>query len=244
RGASREREIAVRAALGAGRGRIVRQLLTESLLLAAAGCIAGLAVGYAGVRSIVAMRPQSMSDLANVRIDGRVVLVTVGISLITGVVFGLFSAFDNAQGNFTALRAANDASTNRRRHRVRAMLVVSEMALSVVLLVGATLLIRTMINLYHVDPGFDPHGLYVAEIRLPDSRYPKEQDRTAYAARFIEKLQSVPELRDFTIASAAPTHSGVIIGQWEAEGASKSVSPSNGFTFSTTVRPGYFEVMR
>ena len=244
RGASREREIAVRAALGAGRGRIVRQLLTESLLLAAAGCIAGLAVGYAGVRSIVAMRPESMSDLANVRIDGRVVLVTVGISLITGVVFGLFSALDNARGNFTALRAANDAATSRRRHRVRAILVVSEMALSVVLLVGATLLVRTMINFYRADPGFDTRGLYAAEIHLPESRYPKEQDRNAYIARFIDAIQRVPELRDFTISSAAPTHSGLIIGDWEAEGQSKVSSPSGGFTFSTTVRPGFFELVR
>jgi predicted permease len=244
RGAAREREIAVRAALGAGRGRIMRQLLTESLLLAGAGCIAGLAVGYLGVHLIVAMRPSSMADLANVRVDARVVLVTVGISLLTGIVFGMFSALDNARGNFTALRAANDASTSRRRHRVRAILVVSEMALSVVLLVGATLLIRTMINLYGVDPGFDMHDLYSVEIHLPQSRYPKEDDRHAYTRRFIDAIQRVPELRDFTIASAAPTHSGVIIGEWEVEGQAKTAEPGAPFTFFTTVRPGYFELMR
>ena len=244
RGAAREREIAVRAALGAGRGRIVRQLLTESLLLATAGCVAGLTVGYLGVRLIVALRPDSMADLATVRIDGRVVLVTVGISLLTGLVFGLFSAFDNARGNFMALRAANDAATSRRRHRVRAILIVSEMALSVVLLVGATLLIRTMINLYHVDPGFDTQGLYAVEIHLPMSRYPKEPDRNAYITRFVDGITAVPELHDFTISSAAPTHSGVIIGEWQVEGQAKPLSPGGPFTFFTTVRPGFFELMR
>jgi predicted permease len=246
RGAAREREIAVRAALGAGRGRIVRQLVTESLVLAAIGCVAGLVVGYFGVRLIIAMRPETMGDLANVRIDGRVVLLTVATSVITGIVFGLFSAFGSARGQFTALRAAGDASTNRRRHRVRSLLVVSEMALSVMLLVGATLLIRTMINLYHVNPGFDAAGLYAVEIHLPESRYPKPENRQAYVTRFVERVRQIPELRDFTVASAAPTQGGVIIGDWEVEGRSTPTdTKSNGsFTFFTAVRPGYFELLR
>ena len=254
RGASREREIAVRAAIGAGRGRIVRQLVTESLLLAAGGCVAGLLVAMGGLRLIAALRPESMSSLRTVAIDGRVLLVTITLSVATGLVFGVLSAMDGLRASSaTALRAAGDASTDRRRHRLRSVLVVSEMALSVILLVGAVLLVRTMINLHRVDPGFDTSGLYSVAITLPSTRYPKEADRQAYAERLLDAAQKMPELRDATIASGAPPRVGISVGHWEAElgGSNDAASGStakndtkNDITATLTVRPEYFALMR
>lgn len=247
RGATREREIAVRAALGAGRARIVRQLVTESLLLAAAGCVAGLAVGMGALRLIVDLRPQSMGTLRSVSIDGRVVAVTIALSVLTGLAFGVLSASDGVRGGrFTALRVAGDAATDRRRRRMRTLLVVSEMALSVVLLVGATLLVRTMMNLHAVDPGFDATGLYSVSIQLPMGRYPKEADRQAYAARLLDAARATPELGQATIAAGAPPRTGVSVGRWEAERGvqANATTSGNAITATNTVRAEYFALLR
>jgi predicted permease len=246
RGATREREIAVRAALGAGRGRIIRQLITESLLLAAAGCVAGLAVGMGALRLIVDLRPQSMGTLRGVSIDGRVVAVTVALSVLTGLVFGVLSATDGVRGGrFTALRVAGDAATDRRRRRMRTLLVVSEMALSVVLLVGATLLVRTMMNLHAVDPGFDATGLYSVSISLPTGRYPKEADRQAYAARLLDAARATPELRQATIAAGAPPRTGISVGRWETQRSvqASAIAGGSAITATNTVRAEYFELL-
>jgi putative ABC transport system permease protein len=246
RGATREREMAIRAALGAGRSRIVRQLLTESLLLSAAGCIAGIGLGMLALRAIVSLRPPSMEELANVHVDARVLTVTVLISLVTALIFGLIAGLQgrNARSSH-ALRSANGSTSDRSRHRFRSALVITESAMSVVLLVSATLLIRTVVNLHNVNPGYEPENLYAMSIDLPEARYPGPENRKAYSDRLLDEGRRLPGVIDATVASSVPTRSGVIMGEWVAEGNTAPGRPNDaGFTAMNSVRANYFAAMR
>jgi putative ABC transport system permease protein len=142
RGATRERELAIRTALGAGAARLARQLLTEASVLAGAGCAAGVALGYAGVRLLLVLRPRSLSELAPTQMDSRALVLAVGLSVVTGIVFGLTAAIHAVRHSTSdSLRATALSGTGvKRSHRLRSMLVVTEMALSAMLLVGAVLL--------------------------------------------------------------------------------------------------------
>lgn len=246
RGAAREREIAIRAALGAGSHRIIRQLLTESMLLAVGGCVAGLAVGLFSLRLIVALRPANIGELANAHIDGRVLAATVIISALTGIAFGLTAAIHGARSSaFAILRSSVSGTASKSRHRVRSILVITEMALSAMLLVGATLLIRTVVNLHRLDPGFDTANLYAMSVALPAARYPKPADRAAYATRLLEAARRMPGVDKVTVADNVPPRTNVIIGSWEAEGAPSGSNPDRlGFSTMNTVRPEYFELMK
>ena len=245
--AVREREIAVRASLGAGRGRIIRQLLTESMLLAVGGCVLGLIVGSAGLRLIVSLRPQNISELANAHIDSRVLAVTIIVSMITGIGFGLTAAIHSVRsGSFAILRSSIGGTASKSRHRLRSMLVVTEMALSVILLVGATLLIRTVINLHRIDPGFDTTDLYALSFSLPPARYRDSTSKQEFARRLLESAKRLPGYEAVTVADNVPTRNGIIVGAWEAEGvtAVKGSAEQGGFTVMNTVRPEYFGLMK
>jgi len=246
RGAAREREIAIRAALGAGRHRIIRQLLTESMLLALGGCVTGLAVGFLSLRLIISLRPPRLSELANAHIDGRVLTVTIFMSALTGIAFGLTAAFHSARtGNFMILRSSIGGTAGKSRQRLRSLLVITEMALSVMLLIGATLLIRTVVNLHRMDPGFDTANLYAMPVELPTTRYPNPADREAFAKRMLEAARRLPGVEQFTVADNVPTRAGVMIGSWEAEGASSNSAPDrSGFSSMNSVRPEYFNLMK
>jgi predicted permease len=247
RAAAREREIAVRASLGAGRGRIVRQLLTESMLLAAGGCVLGLLVGNLGLRLIVSLRPQNINELSNAHIDARVLAVTLIVSAITGVGFGLTAAIHSVRsGSFAILRSAVGGTASKSRHRLRSLLVITEMALSVILLVGATLLIRTVINLHRIDPGFDTANLYAMPFTLPLARYRDKPAREQFAIRLLESAKRLPGYEAVTVADNVPTRGGIVVGAWEAEGVAPRSGPSEqgGFTMANSVRPEYFGVMK
>jgi len=246
RGAAREREIAIRAALGAGRHRIIRQLLTESMLLAAGGCLAGLGIGFFSLRLIISLRPRQLGELVNAHIDTRVLAVTIVMSVVTGVVFGLTAAFHSVRaGGFMILRSSIGGTAGKSRHRLRSLLVVTEMALSVMLLIGAALLIRTVVNLHRMDPGFDTTNLYAMPVELPASRYPKPSDREAFAVRMLEAARRLPGVEEVTVADNVPTRTSVMIGSWIAEGAAPNSAPDRGgFTTMNSVRPEYFGMMK
>jgi len=247
RAAAREREIAVRASLGAGRAQIIRQLLTESMLLAAGGCALGLFVGTLGLRLIVSLRPHNINELSNAHIDARVLSVTILVSAITGIAFGLTAAIHSVRsGSFAILRSSTGGTAGKSRHRLRSLLVVSEMALSVILLVGATLLIRTVINLHRIDPGFDTTNLYALPFSLPRSRYRDTVTREAFATQLLERARRLPGYEAVTVADNVPTRLGIVVGTWEAEGSTPRPGPSGqgGFTAANTVRPEYFSMMK
>ena len=171
RAAGRETEIAVRTALGAGRGRIVRQLMTESLLLSAGGALVGGAIAAWAVDAVVAFAPRGLPRIDDIRIDGRVLAFSAGIALLTGMLFGLVPALHAARGDLgQMLRESVRGSSGRRAtQRTRNVLVVSEMALAVVLLVGAGLLIRSFVKLVNVDPGFRTEHVVASPCHYPIS---------------------------------------------------------------------------
>jgi putative ABC transport system permease protein len=175
----RRREFAIRSALGAGRARIVRQLLTESVLLFLAGGLIGLGLGFAGMRALLAVSPAGLPRIGEhgtaISMDWRVLGFTLGASLLTGIIFGLFPAL-SASGsdlNSALKESGNRSGTGFRQNKARSLLVVSEVSLALVLLTGAALLIRTLMALHAVGPGFDGHNVLTMEMSLNGERYQK-----------------------------------------------------------------------
>ena len=173
----RKREFAIRCALGAGRLRVARQLLTESVLLSLGGGILGMALGFAGVRALLAVSPADLprigEDGAAIGLDWRVLGFTLAVSLITGLLFGMFPAFSASRSDLisTLKESGNRSGTGFRQGKARSLLTVSEISLALVLLIGAALLIRTFIVLHEVGPGFDPHNVLTMEMSLNGPRY-------------------------------------------------------------------------
>ncbi len=215
RASGRSREIAIRAAIGAGRGRIMRQLLTESVLLSLIGGVLGLAIGAAGVRALLALNPGNIPrigvDGSSVSIDWTVLAFTLLLSLLTGVVFGLVPALhaSRADLNVTLKETGARSGSSARQNKARSALVVAEMALAIVLLSGAGLLIRTFAALHSVDPGFDAHNVLTMETSLTGSRY----DRTAgiydMARLAVQRMEALPGVRAAAASSYLPLEGGL-----------------------------------
>jgi len=193
RAAGRAREIAIRTALGAGRSRVVRQLLTESLLLALLGGSVGLLLAVWGVDLLVSFGPENIPRLKEVGIDGRVLGFTLGLALLTGVIFGLAPALQTSRIDLNeALKEGGRTSAGMPgRHRLGSLLVVAEIALAMMLLVGAGLLVQSFVRLQQVAPGFDPAHSLAMEINLSQSKY-KPPQRTAFLQQTIEHIKTLP----------------------------------------------------
>jgi putative ABC transport system permease protein len=206
RGAVRRRELAVRAALGAGRGRIVTQLLAESAVLAALGGVAGLALAYAGVSVLRAVGAESVPRLDEVRIDGVILAFTLLVTLLSGLLFGIIPALSASRTDLgSVLREGSRGATHGIvGQRTRAALVVAQVALSLVLLVGAGLLMRSFVRLQRVDVGFDPTGVQVASIRLPDARYPDTARYEAFYSTLLDRVRQAPGVQSAALVSSAP----------------------------------------
>jgi putative ABC transport system permease protein len=194
----RKREFAIRSAMGAGRARIVRQLLTESVLLSVAGGVFGLALGVLGMRALLAISPAGLprigEDGSAISLDWRVLGFTLVASLLTGILFGLFPAFSASHSdlNSTLKESGNRSGTGFRQGKARSLLVISEVAMALVLLIGSALLIRTFIALHAVGPGFDAHNVLTMEMSLNGQRYQK----TAGVAELLrdgrDRLNALP----------------------------------------------------
>ena len=242
RGGTRERELAIRVALGAGRARLSRQLLTESLVLAAAGCVGGIALGWAGLQGLLAVRPDGLAELDGAHIDATVVLAGIGLSLLTGIAFGLSAVVQFAvRTPHAALKAGATATSGTRgQHRVRSLLVITEMALSATLLVGATLLVRSVIKLQGADLGFAAADLYAVRGRAPvdQSKTVNLQDAEDLAVR----LRRIPGVEAVTLSHSMPPGTSVMFTTLRAEnGADVPPSP---FVQFNLVRPEYFAFMQ
>jgi putative ABC transport system permease protein len=245
RGAARQREIAVRAALGAGRWRIVRQLLNESLLLAGLGGLAGLALAYWGTDLLVSLAPPDLRNLPQVKINAVVLGFTLGLSLLTGVIFGLAPALEATKLNLSeSLKEGGKSAGGMRARRLRGSLVILEVALAVVLLVGAGLLIRSFARLQRVDPGFDAHGLLTMKVNLPVRKYNTDQKRIDFFRRAIAQMQSMPGVESAGAVSFLPfaaPHAGTLV---EIDGRPK-LPPGQGLNTGVIVSDmNYFRTMR
>ncbi len=193
RAAGRQKEMAIRAALGASRWRVVRQLLTESLLLTISGGAAGLLLAWRGVDLLLAIAPDNLPRAYDIRLDIRVASFTLLVSLLTGVVFGLLPALQASKINpgATLKEGGRDAAGLLRR-RLRGFLVASEVALAFVLLIGAGLLIRSFARLTEVNPGLDPRGVLTMEILLPLAKYRDGQGWSAFFQQTLERVRALP----------------------------------------------------
>jgi len=220
RAGSREREFAVRAALGAGRGRLIRQVLTESILLALAGCAAGLLLAWRGLHLIIALSPREMSDLSGVRLEPTVLAWSIGVSIISGLIFGLAPAFLATEHTIgkSLKSSTRSASGSARARRVRGTLIVGEIALSVVLLVGAGLLLRSFSALEHVDPGFDPHNLVGISVTMPAEHFSSRLSRHAAITQVVDGVRRIPGVKSVTLASDMPPTGGIAFGDLEIAG--------------------------
>ncbi|HXB73875.1 MAG TPA: ABC transporter permease [Candidatus Acidoferrales bacterium] len=210
RAAARQKEIAIRAALGAGRGRLVRQLLTESLLLALAGGAAGLALGSWAVRALLTVTPGDLPRLPEIAaipaLDARVAGFTFLMALLTGALFGLVPAFQLARTELSAAlnESGGRTGSGRKQNRVRGVLVAAEMAIAVVLLCGALLLIRSFAAMHSVNLGFNPHNLLTMEVSLAGPGYSKSDTVDRLARQFTGRAERLPGVEAAALASALP----------------------------------------
>ena len=186
RATRREREMAVRSALGASRGRLVRQIMSESVLLAILGSLGGLLVAELGLSLLIQLHPAGLPRLDDIRIDGSVLAFTLGACVLTALLFGWIPAIQALRLNLSdTLKDAARGSSDGRGHSARRVLVVSEFALSLVLLIGAGLLIRSFIALQRVQPGYNPQNILSFSVTIPGNRYPKNED----ISRFVHELE-------------------------------------------------------
>ncbi|MFZ0523225.1 MAG: ABC transporter permease [Candidatus Acidiferrales bacterium] len=245
RASSRAREVAVRIALGAGRKRIVRQLLTESAVLGLLGGIAGILLAYWGVHALISLLPPDLPRADTIRVDGGVLafalLLAVASSFIFGLAPSLFAADSSLQ---TSLREASSRSGEGARQRgTRTVLAIAEIALAMVLLVAAGLLLRSFTMLTAVNPGFDPAHVVKADVSLPQFQYSTPQQWTAFSNEFLERLQAQPGLQDAAMAVPLPLNEGSVNLAFDIVG-NPPLPPGTAITADfTSVSPDYFHVM-
>ncbi|MCP3139429.1 ABC transporter permease [Pyxidicoccus xibeiensis] len=208
RGAARARELAIRAALGAGRMRIVRQLLTESLLLGLLGAAAGILFAWAGIQVLLASAPEGIPRLDETRIDGAVLLFALGAALLASLVSGLAPALRAARSDVESVLRQGARGLSQGRDSLRAGLIAGEVALAFTLLVGAGLLVRTALHLSHVPPGFQPEGLVIAQVGLPMARYESAEQVTRTFERVLEGLEGAPGVSSAALSSQVPLGPG------------------------------------
>lgn len=229
RGLSREREVAIRAAIGAGRGRLVRQFLTESLLLSTAGGLLGLYIGYEGLHLLKATMPDgTVPANFQVLMDGRIFAFILILSLLTGIVFGIIPALKATRPDLThSLKTGGaGAGVARTSKRVRSSLVVAEVALAFMLLVGAGLLIRSFFRLQNVETGFDSSNVWTAELPIPQRQFHTEKEFLIYVRQLTEAVQAIPGVRDVAVTSALPLQGWGYGMQFQVMGT-KYVDPAN-----------------
>jgi putative ABC transport system permease protein len=245
RASARESEMAVRAALGAGRSRIIRQLVTESSLLALAGAAVGAVLASWAVSAVVAFGPTGLPRLAEVVVDAKVLAFSGGLAILTGIAFGLVPAIQAARPNVAQmLRESVRGSSRGRAQRTRILLVVSEMALSVMLLVGAGLLIRSFVRLINVDPGFKPENVVAFNVSLPATKYQLEHQIRTLAAQMTERMEQLPGSRAVGVTFGRPLdNSGLIRTTFEVDGTPPSTPQNRKVSQVHMTSPGYFKAM-
>jgi predicted permease len=248
RAAARRKEIAIRVALGARPWRIARQLLTESMLLAALGGAVGTLLAWWGVGAITASIPQRVLNLTgSPRLDLRVLSFTLIISLGTGVLSGLGALRQATRPNIKDTLKEGGEGSGVVTQRAQSMIVVTEIALAVVLLIGAGLMIRTLWNIQHVPMGFDPGNLVTANISLPSARYPQREQKTGFFQQLIERVRALPGVQAVGAISRLPVTGGYGATSIAIEGRAEMTNllpQARPRIYPRTITPEYFQAMR
>jgi putative ABC transport system permease protein len=247
RAAVRQKEISIRVALGASRLRLVRQFLTESVLLAVLGGVVGLLLSLWGVSLLKAFIPENISQVEAITIDARVLGFTLLVSLLTGLVFGLAPATQASSLNLneTLKEGGRDSAAGSRGNRIRNLLVVTEVAVSLILLIGAGLLINSFLRLRNVNPGFRADHLLTMQVELPQLKYPEHARRTNFYNELLSRIETLPGVKSAAVTTNLPLYAqGNSIGV-SIEGR-PDPAPGQGKRPSVTTRvvsPHYFETM-
>jgi putative ABC transport system permease protein len=246
----REREMAIRAALGAGKGRLIRQLLTESTLLALAGGALGLLLASAGLRLLVTFAARFTTRASEIEIDGSVLLFTLLISVATGLVFGLMPAFSSENNLTSALKEGGGrTSSSTKRQRARSALIVAQVAISFMLLIGAGLMLRSLIKLQQVNPGFNPESVLLMRISPNWSRHTTPEQNRLLLRRLLDKAQAQPGALAVALASTFPLNPmGITFGpfnrRFQIEGQPVAAGDPGPEADIRIVSPDYFETIR
>ncbi len=249
RATGRKREIAIRTAIGAGRGRIIRQLLTESVLLSLAGGTLGLALGFLGIRALMSVNTAGLPRVGEagslIGIDWRVLAFTLAVSITTGIVFGLIPALQGSRAELnTALKdSASRSGTGFRQNKTRSILVIVEMAMAVVLLVGSALLIRTSIALQSVDPGYDTKNVVTMQMSLTGPKYLKSMGVELTVRDAVERIRAIPGVVDATATCCVPLQGGYGL-PFQIVGRPLTNGQYHGGGEWITTSPGFFEVYK
>jgi putative ABC transport system permease protein len=246
RSASRRREIGIRSSLGAGRARLIRQLLTESLVLAGLGATVGLGIAWAGTRVLTNLNPAILPRANEIALDGWALGFTAGIAVLTGVLFGLAPAIQLAKIDLaSSLREGGRGNAiGFRRHRLRSALVVGEVALALVLLMGAGLLMRSFYQLQSIDLGFDPHDVLTFRTNLPQAKYKSDEQQAAFYHRALERIRALPGVAVAGAAQIFPLAGDDYILSFVQLGkppVAVGDQPSAAYYVAT---PGYFGALR
>ncbi|HKR11321.1 MAG TPA: ABC transporter permease [Pyrinomonadaceae bacterium] len=249
RATSRQKEIAIRAALGAGRWRIVGQLLTESLLLSLAGGAIGLLLAVWGNSLLISLIPRDVPRIDNAGVDANILLFTFGISVVTGLIFGLVPALQASR--FDLNKSLKDGTRGMTagagQNRLRSLLVVSEVAMALVLLVGAALLMKSFTRLLHVEPGFNPDNVLTMELQLADlepSRYAREEERAAFFQRLMDRLKAMPGVENAGGVLSLPLSGAFESTDLIPEGQASLPDAQRPEADYTIVTPTYFETLQ
>ncbi len=249
RATARKREFATRSALGAGRWHIIRQLLTESLVVSLTGGALGLILGFAGVRFLLAINPGSIprigEDGSAVTVDLNVLLFTLAVSFVTGILFGLVPAISASRKNLAAVlnESSNRAGVGFRSGKVRSVLVISEMALALVLVIGATLLIRTFMKLQSVDPGFDTHNVLTMAMSISGGRFLKTSGVAQVIRDGTERINGVPGVTVSAAACCLPLQGGFGL-PFNIVGRENGNNPNTGGAGYFPVSWSYFDTFK
>jgi putative ABC transport system permease protein len=245
RATTRIKEIAIRSALGAGRRRIVRQLFTENIALALIGGALGLLLAFWGVAALRALSPRDLPRLDAVGIDRWVLLFTLGVSVATGLVFGILPALGASKLNLNELmkEGGRSGSEGSRGRRLRSLLAVGEIALSLLLLIGAGLLVKSFLRLQDVNPGYNPANVLTAEVAPPASRYKENQQIITFYDQLLEQLSHQPGVQSVGLTTAPPLSGGGDVLAFSVEGHQVAQNERTPDAESRVINPDYFRTM-
>lgn len=245
RAAVRQKEIAVRVALGARRMRLVRQFLTESVLLSVFGGVVGLAISYGGLVVLKSFIPENISQAREIAIDLKVLGFTLLVSLATGIIFGLAPAIQAVRFNQieTLKEGGRDAATGGSGKRLRSLLVMSEVAISLVLLIGAGLLINSFLRLRNVDPGFRADNLLTMKIVLPEPKYEEFERRSAFYSDLVQRVEALAGVRSAAVTTNLPLYRQGNSISVRIEGRPDPPPGQELIVVTRIVSPGYFDTM-
>jgi putative ABC transport system permease protein len=247
RASGRQKEIALRAALGASRWRIIRQLLTESLIVALVGGALGVLVAFWGIDALRASNPGEAAKFApgwsELGINAPVLLFTLGLSLLSGLVFGLAPAWQVSKPDLNSALKEGGRQTSGGSHRLRSSLVIFEVALSLVLLVGAGLLLRSFMSLLKTNPGFNPHNVLTMHLVLPGARYKEEPQRDSFYRDLVQRVKALPGIESTAVVNYLPLGGANSSDAYLVEGAAEPPPGQENIGRYRVCSPHYFQTM-